>query len=233
VFPTYHYNALRFGDPWLPMKLARSWVVTNEAQPKLPLSYLGCYDDTQASTWNKQITLARKYGVDFFLFQYEWAGTPPAQVPNTDTVLGAFVGATNAAQMRFALNWVDTGVDTQFTPEYFRGFLDHVAVYLRSPSYLRIDNRPFLALLHWHSFSGNAAAVFDSMRVWARSNGFPDLYIVAAALDASYGTNHFGAGKAFAAGADAVTALALPLLGTPYETIGPPGGGAASYLNPA
>jgi hypothetical protein len=111
-FPAFHYNACRFGDEWLPMKLARPWVTKEEVQPKPPLAYLGYYDDTQTSTWDRQITLASKYGVGFFFVQYGLSKGAPVLEP--DRVLDALIASSKSALIRFAINWMD-GDEREFS----------------------------------------------------------------------------------------------------------------------
>lgn len=224
-FPAYHYNACRFGNEWTPIKFAQSWVVPDEKQPKIPLAYLGYYDDTLSSTWDRQILLATKYGIRFFLIQYFWRmdGTPALGV---DSVLDALINSQAADRISFALNWVVEGPDTDYSEQYFTTLLNHIARYFSHPSYLRIDNKPLIAMLHWHSIL-HFNQVVRSMRMWAKAQGYDDLYIVASAL---WGPPYdVDASRAFAAGVDAVTNLASPLLGTTYQNHYINGGGSAPY----
>lgn len=218
-FPAFHYNACRFGDEWLPMKLAQPWVATAETQPKRPLAYLGYYDDTESSTWDRQITLANKYGVAFFFVQYGLSKGVPVLEP--DRVLDALVASSKSALIRFAVNWMD-GDESEFSRRYFTDFLDHVDKYFQNPSYLRIDGRPVVGLLHWHNLSETLRDRITAMQSWARNRGYPGLYFVASSVAPAYG-DHLGASEAFAAGVDAISCLAWPLAGTAYGDPWPEG----------
>lgn len=218
-FPAFHYDPCGFGDTWLPIKLAEPWVAPGEVQPKRPLAYLGYYDDAQPSTWDRQITLANKYGVAFFFVQYGLSkGAPLMEV---DRVLDALLASSNLEYIRFALNWMD-GDEREFSRRYFTDFLDHVDRYFRSPSYLKIDGKPVIGLLHWHNLLGSLKDRIDDMQAWARGKGYPGLYFVASSVAPAYG-EHLGASKAFAAGVSAVTCLAWPLAGTAYADPRPEG----------
>jgi hypothetical protein len=228
-FPAFHYNAWRWGDEWLPLKLARPWVAKDEVQPKRPLAYLGYYDDTQPSTWDRQITLANKFGVSFFFIQYGLTKGVPVLDP--DKVLDALVASSKSKLIRFAINWME-GDEREFSRTYFTNFLDHVEKYFRSPSYLKIDGKPVVGLLHWHSLSETLRDRIRDMQAWAKGKGYPGLYFVASSVSPAYG-EHLGASKAFSAGVDAVSCLAWPLAGTSYEGGPRPEGQTAPYVTAA
>lgn len=218
-FPAYHYDPCGFGDAWLPIKLAQPWVAGGEVQPKRPLAYLGYYDDTRPSTWDRQITLANKYGIAFFFVQYGLSkGAPLMEV---DRVLDALLASGNLERIRFAINWMD-GDEQEFSRRYFTDFLDHVDKYFRSPSYLKVNGKPVLGLLHWHNLIGTLEDRIHDMQAWARGKGYPGLYFVASSVSPAYG-EHLGTSKASAAGVDAVTCLAWPLAGTVYREPRPEG----------
>lgn len=218
-FPAFHYNAWRFGDEWLPLKLARPWVATDEVQPKRPLAYLGYYDDTEPATWDRQITLANKYGVSFFFVQYPLVRGVP--VLGQDKVLDALLASTKLQLMRFAVNWLDDS-ESEFSRTYFTDFLDHVDKYFRNPSYLRIDGKPVVGLLHWHNLGEDLTSRIRDMQSWAKGKGYPGLYFVASSVSSAYG-DYLGASEASEAGIDAVTNLGWPLAGTAYGDPWPEG----------
>jgi len=227
-FPAFHYSAWRWGDEWLPLKLARPWVAKDEVQPKRPLAYLGYYDDTQPSTWDRQITVANKYGVSFFFVQYPLVKGVP--VLGQDKVLDALVASSKSKLIRFAVNWLDDS-EQEFSRTYFTNFLDRVDRYFRNPSYLKVDGKPVVGLLHWHNLGGNLKNRVRDMQAWAKGKGYPGLYFVASSVSPDYG-EHLGASEAFKAGVDAVTCLAVPFAGTAY---GDPGaeGQTAPYATAA
>ena len=107
---------------------------------RVPL--LGCYNDQ--ATMDREIAVAAGHGVDFFsiLWYFAPAGSPhAADATRLNRGLENFLHSTNAAQMRFSIEYCNHADFSAVTDEEWAQCLKAWIPALRHPSYLRVGDR--------------------------------------------------------------------------------------------
>jgi len=184
-------------------------------QPHLPID-TGFYDLRVKETQERQVELAKQYGIGGFAFYYYWFGGKRL----LDSPLNAFIENENI-DFPFCLLWAnenwtrrwdghedDVFVEQIHTPEADYNFLDDADKYFRHPNYIRIGSKPLL-IIYKVGLMPNPKETVKRWRDFARRRGWGDLYLVAAQT--------MGLGDPTALGFDA--ALQFP----PHEHMNPEG----------
>lgn len=161
-------------------------------QPRLP-GELGFYDLRMPEVMERQIALARQFGLGGFCFHYYWfAGHRLLETP-VDSFLSRKDEAFN---FPFCLCWANEnwtrrwdGAEEDLLIRQTHSSDDHAAVfddllrYIADPRYIKINNRPVIVVYR--------PAIIDEVRemarIWrrrAREAGYDDIFLVA--------TNAFG-----------------------------------------
>lgn len=161
-------------------------------QPRLP-GELGHYDLRLPEVIQRQIELARQFGIHGFCFHYYWfSGKRLLEKP-----LDMFLSRQDAAyDFPFCLCWANEnwtrrwdGAEHDVLMRQSHDEADHQAVfndllrYMKDPRYIKIGNRP-VVVIYRPSIIDNLAAMVEIWRKRACEEGFDDIFLIA--------TNSFG-----------------------------------------
>lgn len=153
-------------------------------QPKLP-GELGFYDLRLPEIQQRQVELAKLYGVSGFAFYYYWfAGKTLLEYP-----IRQYHENPNF-DLPFCLCWAnenwtrtwdglenDILIAQEYTEDAYLSFIQDISQYFKDPRYIRIDNKPVLLVYRVDQLpdAQKAAALW---REESRRQGFDDLYLV-------------------------------------------------------
>jgi hypothetical protein len=153
-------------------------------QPRLP-GELGYYDLRMADNLQRQIELAKMYGLYGFSFYYYWFDG----VRLLDKPLDMFLNSRDM-EFPFCLCWANESWTRRFdgssgevlmkqseTVESYTAFIESVVPYMRDSRYIRVGNRPLL-IIYRPSFVPDCARVIDKWRQHCRASGVGDPYII-------------------------------------------------------
>lgn len=177
TFPHFHRSALNdrlYGPGWTEYVLARGarpWFPGHQ-QPRTPM--LGELDERDPATWDIYCDLARRHGVDAFIFDWYWYDGRPSL---HEALEEGYLGTRNRQGVQFAVMWTNhpwaywfqtAGViptdhwlvvwasevgawePTHPAPEsavdVWRSLSYIIARYFHEPGYWQIDRKPVLVL---------------------------------------------------------------------------------------
>lgn len=153
-------------------------------QPKLP-GELGFYDLRCPGVFERQIELAKIYGIEAFCFYFYWFGGKRL----LESPLLHYL-ESERLDLPFCLCWANEnwtrrwdGLDQEMliaqshSPDDDIAFISYVSKYLQDQRYLRIDGRPVL-LVYRPGILPDALATTQRWRVWCSENGIGDIYLV-------------------------------------------------------
>ena len=152
-------------------------------QPHVP-GELGYYNLLDPGLQDRQIELAKLYGIEGFCFYFYWFGgkrlleTPIQNYLKDDSL-----------DLPFCLCWANEnwtrrwdGLDNdilitqQYSPEDDIAFIQHISQYLRDSRYIRIDNKPLL-LVYRPSLLPSSKETSVRWRQWCRDEGIGEIYL--------------------------------------------------------
>ena len=163
-FPSWHTDARNegwFGKGWSEWSLLKAARPRFEGhrQPRVP--EFGYFDESEPQVFEKQIDLAKQYGVDGFIFDFYWYDDGPYLERALDE---GFLGASNRADVQFALMWANHALPDIFpspSPGGEETLLKHGAQdrvsfermgkhvienYFSQPNYRQIDGKPWFSI---------------------------------------------------------------------------------------
>lgn len=157
-------------------------------QPHLPID-LGFYDLRVPEVMERQVELAKLYGIQGFCFHYYWfSGKRLMERPLFDFL------RRKELDMSFCLCWAnepwsrrwdgsedDLLIGQNLRPEDDARFIDDLLPFIRDPRYITVDGRPMLLVYRPHLWKRDRAlTLIKNMRARACDHGFGDLYLVMA-----------------------------------------------------
>lgn len=173
---------------WNPENFSGGTLRAHLAPPQLPSS--SQVDSSRPATAARDITNARRAGIDFFAIDW-WPDDPGysgRDYRQADAAMKDFLAAPDISKMKFAMfyeTW-NLGFDggRESTPVTFRmelhfesdllSFADH---YFGNPSYLRIHGRPVVFLYLTRTLTGDVAAMMQGARTVLEAHGYDPFFI--------------------------------------------------------
>lgn len=203
-------------------------IFTGHYQPHIPYD-VGYYDLNDINTFERQIYLAKHYGVTGFCFHYYWfSGKQIMEKP-----LQLFL-KHKELDMQFCIHWAnenwtalwDGGEnEMMFKQELEESdddkFMQDVLPFMKDTRYMKIDGKPILIIYRANIWSQQRVVkLLENFRRCAQKAGFPDLYIMLTnAREFEEDVEEWGA--------DALVEFPPHVVGTMMEAYRPKG-----YINP-
>jgi SAM-dependent methyltransferase len=167
------------------------WTNVVPAQPQFEGHYqphvsseLGNYNLLNPAVQRRQAELAKLYGIEGFCFYFYWfAGHRLMEQPIRNFM------EDDEIDLPFCLCWANEnwsrrwdGLDSdiliaqEHSAEDDLAFIAHIAEYLKSPRYIRVDGKPLL-LVYRPSLLPSARQTVQRWREWCRYNGIGEIYL--------------------------------------------------------
>jgi len=212
----YYFPGWQQADRWYPIMI----------HPAAQHPLVGFYREGEPRVAETQIAQASAHGVDFFAFDYYWAGGATSLEAALDE---GFLRAGNLDRIRFCLLWCNHREFSAFTREELDSFLRFaIEKYFGHPQYLRIDGRPVLMFLDFSPFMPKLGAdavgeAFDQAAELCSKRGLARPFFVACADGFGGAGVDSIARQLKSAGFDATTFYNYPFAGAD-ASFGKPGG---------
>jgi lipopolysaccharide biosynthesis protein/glycosyltransferase involved in cell wall biosynthesis len=152
-------------------------------QPKLP-GELGFYDLRMPEITEKQVALAKNYGISGFCFYYYWFSGRRILEKPVDLML-----ANKNWDMPFCLCWANESwsrrwdgseesilLEQKYDPDDDIQFIQDLAVYLQDRRYIRIDDKP-LVIIYRPDLLPDPKRMAKIWRDWCREHGIGEIYL--------------------------------------------------------
>ena len=167
---------------WTNVKKAKP-LFDDHYQPRIP-GDLGYYDLSDTSVQDKQIKLAKNYGVSGFCFYFYWFnGTRLLEKP--------ILNYLNDSSLDFPFclcwaneNWTkrwdgfdnDVLISQKFSAKDDLNFIEYISKYFKDKRYIKIDNKPLL-IIYRPNLLPSAKKTIKRWRKWCLNNGIGEIYL--------------------------------------------------------
>jgi glycosyltransferase involved in cell wall biosynthesis len=152
-------------------------------QPRLP-GELGFYDLRIPEVQQRQIELARQYGIYGFCFHFYWFdGKTLLEKP--------IMQFAENFDFPFCLNWANENwtrrwdgqeneilMAQKHSPQDDIGFIKHISKYLKNKNYIRINSKPLVSVYR-PALLPNPKETAERWRQWCLNNGVGEIYLAA------------------------------------------------------
>jgi GT2 family glycosyltransferase/glycosyltransferase involved in cell wall biosynthesis/SAM-dependent methyltransferase len=154
-------------------------------QPRIP-GELGYYDLRVPQIMQRQVELAKLYGISAFCFHFYWFGGKTL----LEGPIVNFLENKNL-DIKYCLCWANENwsrrwdgsehevlISQEHSDADDEAFLRYISKYFADDRYLKVDGRPVLTVYR-PSILPNPKATVERWRRMAREMGYPDLYLIA------------------------------------------------------
>jgi len=154
-------------------------------QPHVPNDFLGYYNLLEKDTFQKQVELAKQYGIEGFCFYLYWFSGHKLLERPLDNYL-----SDKTLNFPFCICWANEnwsrrwdGLDNEvlisqkYSPDDDIAFIENASKYLKDPRYIKVDGRPVL-LVYRPELLDNITSTVIRWRNWCRENGIGEIYLI-------------------------------------------------------
>ena len=153
-------------------------------QPKLPYD-MGFYNLLMPGVIERQVEIAKKYGVYGFCFYYYWFDGKRILEKPLEYFLKSdiefhfhFFWANETWSRRWHGGNKEIILEQKYSPEKFEQFFYDMLPYLKDERYEKIDNKPMLMIYHPEDMGQDLFVLFvDTLNRLAQENGFDGMYL--------------------------------------------------------
>ena len=184
------------------------------------------WQDSNDCAVEKQLALARNFGIDFFVYEWYFNTTVNAAGENLNSALQITSRLPDRHGMQLALMYVN-GDPFNVGPTDWTLAVNEWVGYMKDPAYIRMNGSPLFIVMNvgaMGSTFGSSAAVANALselRTAAQTQGLPGVYIVGGfgVPDGTIGTDSLSDGFSIAHndGYDAVELFGYPFAPTPIN----------------